>query len=182
MPSSLAGLAQVQDAYLHGGADGRQQHPDEEGPDHLPVPPAHHRGGGGGGDGECWDGARAAVWDAAHGRARQALLQGTQHHWGGRSTMVGTRSSTAGHRTTGTHRSTETWRARLGAVRAAHPAPRFPPQHESDISAYTYEKTLVMEQRSQILKQMHLTKNEREREVRPQDSLGRIQPPWWLCC
>lgn len=40
------------------------------------------------------------------------------------------------------------------------------PQHESDISAYTYEKTLVMEQRSQILKQMHLTKNEREREVR----------------
>uniref|UniRef100_A0A8C4JNA8 Solute carrier family 12 member 5 n=1 Tax=Dromaius novaehollandiae TaxID=8790 RepID=A0A8C4JNA8_DRONO len=39
--------------------------------------------------------------------------------------------------------------------------------HESDISAYTYEKTLVMEQRSQILKQMHLTKNEREREVRP---------------
>uniref|UniRef100_A0A8D0FVW0 Solute carrier family 12 member 5 n=1 Tax=Strix occidentalis caurina TaxID=311401 RepID=A0A8D0FVW0_STROC len=51
--------------------------------------------------------------------------------------------------------------------------------HESDISAYTYEKTLVMEQRSQILKQMHLTKNEREREVRPQDSLGgtRSQSP-----
>ncbi|XP_062315143.1 solute carrier family 12 member 5b isoform X2 [Osmerus eperlanus] len=37
--------------------------------------------------------------------------------------------------------------------------------HDSDISAYTYEKTLVMEQRSQILKQMHLTKNEREREI-----------------
>uniref|UniRef100_A0AAR2II11 Solute carrier family 12 member 5b n=1 Tax=Pygocentrus nattereri TaxID=42514 RepID=A0AAR2II11_PYGNA len=37
--------------------------------------------------------------------------------------------------------------------------------HDSDISAYTYEKTLVMEQRSQILKEMHLTKNEREREV-----------------
>uniref|UniRef100_A0A3B5L411 Solute carrier family 12 member 5b n=1 Tax=Xiphophorus couchianus TaxID=32473 RepID=A0A3B5L411_9TELE len=35
---------------------------------------------------------------------------------------------------------------------------------DSDISAYTYEKTLVMEQRSQILKQMHLTKNEMERE------------------
>lgn len=101
---------------------------------------------------------------------------------GGHSTMVGTCSSTAGHRTTGTHRSTETCRTRLGAVGAAHPAPRFPPQHESDISAYTYEKTLVMEQRSQILKQMHLTKNEREREVRPQNSLGRIQPPWWLCC
>lgn len=50
----------------------------------------------------------------------------------------------------------------------------FPPQHESDISAYTYEKTLVMEQRSQILKQMHLTKNEREREVRLRDRLGGL--------
>lgn len=38
-------------------------------------------------------------------------------------------------------------------------------QHDSDISAYTYEKTLVMEQRSQILKQINLTKTEREREV-----------------
>lgn len=38
-------------------------------------------------------------------------------------------------------------------------------QLDNDISAYTYEKTLVMEQRSQILKQMHLTKNEKEREV-----------------
>uniref|UniRef100_A0A8C5AJQ6 Solute carrier family 12 member 5b n=1 Tax=Gadus morhua TaxID=8049 RepID=A0A8C5AJQ6_GADMO len=37
--------------------------------------------------------------------------------------------------------------------------------HDSDISAYTYEKTLVMEQRSQILKQINLSKNEREREV-----------------
>uniref|UniRef100_A0A4W3J2R7 Solute carrier family 12 member 5 n=1 Tax=Callorhinchus milii TaxID=7868 RepID=A0A4W3J2R7_CALMI len=37
--------------------------------------------------------------------------------------------------------------------------------HDSDISAYTYERTLMMEQRSQILKEMHLTKNEREREV-----------------
>uniref|UniRef100_A0A669B515 Solute carrier family 12 member 5b n=1 Tax=Oreochromis niloticus TaxID=8128 RepID=A0A669B515_ORENI len=36
--------------------------------------------------------------------------------------------------------------------------------HDGDISAYTYEKTLIMEQRSQILKQMHLTKNEMERE------------------
>lgn len=51
-----------------------------------------------------------------------------------------------------------------------------PPQHESDISAYTYEKTLVMEQRSQILKQMHLTKNEREREVRLQHSLQGSSP------
>uniref|UniRef100_A0A672N984 Solute carrier family 12 member 5-like n=1 Tax=Sinocyclocheilus grahami TaxID=75366 RepID=A0A672N984_SINGR len=37
--------------------------------------------------------------------------------------------------------------------------------HDSDISAYTYEKTLMMEQRSQILKQINLTKTEREREV-----------------
>ncbi|CAL8274692.1 unnamed protein product [Boreogadus saida] len=37
--------------------------------------------------------------------------------------------------------------------------------HDSDISAYTYEKTLVMEQRSQILKQINLSKNEREREI-----------------
>ncbi|CAI5780253.1 solute carrier family 12 member 7 isoform X1 [Podarcis lilfordi] len=36
---------------------------------------------------------------------------------------------------------------------------------ENDISAFTYEKTLVMEQRSQMLKQMQLSKNEREREV-----------------
>lgn len=41
----------------------------------------------------------------------------------------------------------------------------FPLKHDGDISAYTYEKTLIMEQRSQILKQMHLTKNEMEREV-----------------
>uniref|UniRef100_A0A8C5C957 Solute carrier family 12 member 7a n=1 Tax=Gadus morhua TaxID=8049 RepID=A0A8C5C957_GADMO len=38
--------------------------------------------------------------------------------------------------------------------------------HESDISAFTYEKTLVMEQRSQMLKQMQLSRNERQREVR----------------
>ncbi|XP_023590588.1 solute carrier family 12 member 7 [Trichechus manatus latirostris] len=36
---------------------------------------------------------------------------------------------------------------------------------ENDISAFTYEKTLMMEQRSQMLKQMQLSKNEREREV-----------------
>uniref|UniRef100_A0A673GU29 Solute carrier family 12 member 7-like n=1 Tax=Sinocyclocheilus rhinocerous TaxID=307959 RepID=A0A673GU29_9TELE len=34
-----------------------------------------------------------------------------------------------------------------------------------DISAFTYEKTLVMEQRSQMLKQMQLSKTEREREA-----------------
>ncbi|MEE6508029.1 hypothetical protein FKM82_018454 [Ascaphus truei] len=36
---------------------------------------------------------------------------------------------------------------------------------ENDISAFTYEKTLVMEQRSQMLKQMQLSKNEKEREA-----------------
>lgn len=39
-------------------------------------------------------------------------------------------------------------------------------QVENDISAFTYERTLMMEQRSQMLKQMQLSKNEREREVR----------------
>uniref|UniRef100_A0A8C6UB40 Solute carrier family 12 member 7b n=1 Tax=Neogobius melanostomus TaxID=47308 RepID=A0A8C6UB40_9GOBI len=38
--------------------------------------------------------------------------------------------------------------------------------HDNDISAFTYEKTLVMEQRSQMLKQMQLSRTEREREVR----------------
>ncbi|KAI5625674.1 solute carrier family 12 member 7 isoform X3 [Silurus asotus] len=37
--------------------------------------------------------------------------------------------------------------------------------HESDISAFTYERTLVMEQRSQMLKQIQLSKTEREREI-----------------
>ncbi|XP_036081622.1 solute carrier family 12 member 7 isoform X2 [Rousettus aegyptiacus] len=36
---------------------------------------------------------------------------------------------------------------------------------ENDISAFTYEKTLVMEQRSQMLKQMQLSKTEQEREA-----------------
>lgn len=38
-------------------------------------------------------------------------------------------------------------------------------QHDSDISAYTYERTLMMEQRSQMLRQMRLSSAEREREV-----------------
>ncbi|XP_016130962.1 solute carrier family 12 member 5-like [Sinocyclocheilus grahami] len=45
--------------------------------------------------------------------------------------------------------------------------------HDSDISAYTYEKTLMMEQRSQILKQINLTKTEREREVQHSPSASR---------
>ncbi|XP_037117425.1 solute carrier family 12 member 6-like isoform X1 [Syngnathus acus] len=36
--------------------------------------------------------------------------------------------------------------------------------HDSDISAYTYERTLMMEQRSQMLRQMRLSKSDRERE------------------
>lgn len=38
-------------------------------------------------------------------------------------------------------------------------------QHNSDISAYTYERTLMMEQRSQMLRQMRLSKSDREKEV-----------------
>uniref|UniRef100_A0A8C2X1B6 Solute carrier family 12 member 5b n=1 Tax=Cyclopterus lumpus TaxID=8103 RepID=A0A8C2X1B6_CYCLU len=54
--------------------------------------------------------------------------------------------------------------------------------HDGDISAYTYEKTLIMEQRSQILKQMHLTKNEMEREIQSitdssRGSIRRKNPP-----
>ncbi|XP_029808485.1 solute carrier family 12 member 6 isoform X3 [Suricata suricatta] len=36
--------------------------------------------------------------------------------------------------------------------------------HDSDISAYTYERTLMMEQRSQMLRHMRLSKTERDRE------------------
>ncbi|XP_013856722.1 solute carrier family 12 member 7 [Austrofundulus limnaeus] len=36
---------------------------------------------------------------------------------------------------------------------------------DRDISAFTYEKTLMMEQRSQMLKQMQLSRTEREREA-----------------
>ncbi|XP_061444708.1 solute carrier family 12 member 7 isoform X3 [Rhineura floridana] len=48
---------------------------------------------------------------------------------------------------------------------------------ENDISAFTYEKTLVMEQRSQMLKQMQLSKNEREREIQSitDESRGSIR-------
>lgn len=49
-------------------------------------------------------------------------------------------------------------------------------QHDSDISAYTYEKTLVMEQRSQMLKQINLTKNEREREVSDDPDVDLTRP------
>ncbi len=51
-----------------------------------------------------------------------------------------------------------------------------PVQHDNDISAFTYEKTLVMEQRSQMLKQMQLSRTEREREVMLTSSA------WTLSC
>jgi hypothetical protein len=38
-----------------------------------------------------------------------------------------------------------------------------PFQMDSDISAYTYERTLVMEQRNQMLKEMHM---ERHRDTK----------------
>ncbi|XP_066483022.1 solute carrier family 12 member 6 isoform X2 [Tiliqua scincoides] len=49
--------------------------------------------------------------------------------------------------------------------------------HDSDISAYTYERTLMMEQRSQMLRQMRLSKTEREREaqlVKDRNSMLRL--------
>ncbi|XP_063801328.1 solute carrier family 12 member 4 isoform X1 [Pseudophryne corroboree] len=49
--------------------------------------------------------------------------------------------------------------------------------NNSDISAYTYERTLMMEQRSQMLRQMRLTKTERDREaqlVKDRHSIVRL--------
>uniref|UniRef100_A0AAQ5YBZ0 Solute carrier family 12 member 7b n=1 Tax=Amphiprion ocellaris TaxID=80972 RepID=A0AAQ5YBZ0_AMPOC len=46
--------------------------------------------------------------------------------------------------------------------------------HDNDISAFTYEKTLMMEQRSQMLKQMQLSRTEREREVKNQSNVRRM--------
>lgn len=49
--------------------------------------------------------------------------------------------------------------------------------HDSDISAYTYERTLMMEQRSQMLRQMRLSTAERNREaqlVKDRHSLVRM--------
>ncbi|XP_060887681.1 solute carrier family 12 member 6-like isoform X1 [Labrus mixtus] len=45
--------------------------------------------------------------------------------------------------------------------------------HNSDISAYTYERTLMMEQRSQMLRQMRLSKSDREKEGYPGISSSR---------
>ncbi|XP_051566804.1 solute carrier family 12 member 4-like isoform X1 [Myxocyprinus asiaticus] len=49
--------------------------------------------------------------------------------------------------------------------------------HNSDITAYTYERTLMMEQRSQMLKQMRLSSAERDREaqlIKDRHSLVRM--------
>nr|XP_020671163.1 solute carrier family 12 member 6 [Pogona vitticeps] len=58
------------------------------------------------------------------------------------------------------------------------PVPFFlPRQHDSDISAYTYERTLMMEQRCQMLRQMRLSKTERDREaqlVKDRNSMLRL--------
>uniref|UniRef100_A0A669DFD4 Solute carrier family 12 member 6 n=1 Tax=Oreochromis niloticus TaxID=8128 RepID=A0A669DFD4_ORENI len=49
--------------------------------------------------------------------------------------------------------------------------------HDSDISAYTYERTLMMEQRCQMLRQMRLSKSDRDREaqlVKDRNSMLRL--------
>uniref|UniRef100_UPI003AAEA7E9 solute carrier family 12 member 4 isoform X2 n=1 Tax=Centroberyx gerrardi TaxID=166262 RepID=UPI003AAEA7E9 len=54
---------------------------------------------------------------------------------------------------------------------------RIEAEHDSDISAYTYERTLMMEQRSQMLRQMRLSSAERDREaqlVKDRHSLVRM--------
>lgn len=51
-----AGLEEVQDAHLHRGPDGRQQHPDEKGPDHFPLSSPHRRYGGSCRNGEFFQG------------------------------------------------------------------------------------------------------------------------------
>uniref|UniRef100_A0AAQ4Q164 Solute carrier family 12 member 5a n=1 Tax=Gasterosteus aculeatus aculeatus TaxID=481459 RepID=A0AAQ4Q164_GASAC len=59
------------------------------------------------------------------------------------------------------------------------------------VESYTYEKTLVMEQRSQMLKQIKMTRTEREREVRATpnqrctrdpDETRRVQMTWTEKC
>lgn len=57
---------------------------------------------------------------------------------------------------------------------------RVPFQHDSDISAFTYEKTLMMEQRSQMLKQMQLSRTEREREVQSDSHMFYLTVCWSL--
>ena len=37
--------------------------------------------------------------------------------------------------------------------------------HDSDVSAYTYERTLIMEQRNEMLREMQVSKKSRGRMV-----------------
>ena len=37
--------------------------------------------------------------------------------------------------------------------------------HDSDVSAYTYERTLIMEQRNEMLQEMKVTKSARNKMV-----------------
>lgn len=37
--------------------------------------------------------------------------------------------------------------------------------HDSDVSAYTYERTLIMEQRNEMLQEMKVTKSSRSKMV-----------------
>ena len=37
--------------------------------------------------------------------------------------------------------------------------------HDSDVSAYTYERTLIMEQRNEMLQEMKVTKSARSKMV-----------------
>ena len=37
--------------------------------------------------------------------------------------------------------------------------------HDSDVSAYTYERTLIMEQRNEMLQEMKVTKSSRNKMV-----------------
>ncbi|TRY65511.1 hypothetical protein DNTS_021733 [Danionella cerebrum] len=50
--------------------------------------------------------------------------------------------------------------------------------HDSDISAYTYERTLMMEQRSQMLRQMRLSKSDREKEVCKRGRVSERRVRW----
>ena len=45
--------------------------------------------------------------------------------------------------------------------------------HDSDVSAYTYERTLIMEQRNEMLQEMKVTKSSRSKMVSSQDREDR---------
>lgn len=52
-PEAAPHVEELQAAHLHGGPDGGQLHPDEEGLEDVPLPLENSRRGGGGRDGEC---------------------------------------------------------------------------------------------------------------------------------